>query len=420
MTRPDDQSDALTVDQLTIDEDELVAITRRLVRCPGTNPPGEELARALELAAIARELGLEVELTQVAPGRPNVTVTLPATASVGAPGNGSDDGPGDEHGALLLLGHTDVVPLGDGWTREPFGAQLEDGRIYGRGSTDMLGGLVACLVAMAALRRAGTPLTGDVVLVAAVDEEELGLGIRDWIARPLPHLAGCIVAEPTSLQPIVAARGDSYLQIDVRGVAAHAGRPDDGRNAIYGAAAVVTALEQWHADLAAEPLVLDGMVGAATLNVGTIRGGQATSTVPPHCVVDVDRRLLPGEDPAQVLAEARRRIDALDLPSRGLSVECAMTMDMPGFATDPSGPFVRAVLAALDAAGGPGLPPAGWTAACDGGFVARETGAPVVVLGPGSVTEQAHRPDESVGVDELAVAARCYARVAATVLARRQ
>ena len=69
---------------------------------------------------------------------------------------------------------------------------------------------------------------------------------------------------------------------------------------------------------------------------------------------------------------------------------------------------------------GPGLPPAGWTAACDGGFVARETGAPVVVLGPGSVTEQAHRPDESVGVDELAVAARCYARVAATVLARRQ
>lgn len=380
-----------------IDADELVSLTARLVRCVGVNPPGEEAATARELAAIAAELGLPSELVEVRPGRPNVVVTLP----------------GGSEPALLLLGHTDVVPIGDGWTRDPFGGAVTDGRIYGRGSTDMKGGLAASLVAMAALLRADVRPPGPVMLVAAVDEEENGLGIRSWIDGELPALRGCVVAEPTDLQPIIAARGDSYLTVRVNGRAAHSGNPADGRSAIYGAAAVVAEFERWHDDLARAPRVLDGLVGPATVSVGMIRGGQSTATVPAECVLDVDRRLLPGEDPAQVLAQARALVDALDLPAPDLSVDVEMTMDMPGFATDPADPFVTATLTALDAAGGPGLPPGGWTAACDGGFVARRTGAPVVVLGPGSVTEQAHRPDESVSVAELLVAARCYALLAA-------
>lgn len=384
-----------------IDPDEVVAITQRLLRCPGTNPPGEEEATARELAAIAEELGLRVRLEEAAPGRPNVEVILPGRAV---------DGP-----ALLLLGHTDVVPLGDGWTRDPFGGELADGRIYGRGATDMKGGLAAALVAMATLARAGVRPDGPVVLVAAVDEEENGAGIRHWIAEAptrFPRLRGCIVAEPTDLQPIIAARGDSYLTVRVQGRAAHAGNPADGRNAINGAAAIVAEFERWHADLAADPPVLDGLVGPATLSIGTIRGGQSTAMVAPECVLEVDRRLLPGEDPQAVLEQARERVGRLDLAARELTATVEMTMDMPGFATDVDHEFVRATLAALDAAGGPGLPPGGWTAACDGGFVARDTGAPVVVLGPGSVTGQAHRPDESVGVDELLIATRAYALLA--------
>lgn len=383
-----------------LDEEDLLSVARALVRVPGTNPPGEEGARAAVLAAVCRERGLEVEVDEVAPERPNLLATLP-----GGPGRG-----------LLLLGHTDVVPLGEGWTVDPFGAEVRDGRLHGRGSADMLGGLAACVASMDALRRSGVELTGPVALAALVDEEETGLGVRRFV-RELDGSAwaGCLVAEPTDLRTIVAARGDCYLEIEVRGVAAHSGNPADGRNAVYGAALIVTDLERWHHELAdrAHPLV-----GPPTVSVGILHGGRATSTVPDHCRISVDRRLLPGEDAASVLAEVRERVDRLDLPSRGLSAEVSMPMDMPGFETPLDDPFVATADGALADSGGPGLPPGGWTAACDGGFVARDHGLPVVVQGPGSVAEQAHRPDESVAVDELVLAARAYVLTALRLLTR--
>ncbi len=384
-----------------ISADELVELTRLLVAAPGENPPGGEAATAKVLAAAAEERGLTVELVDVETDRPNVSVALPAA-----------DGPG-----LLLLGHTDVVPVGEEWTVPPLGGVLRDGRLFGRGSTDMKGGLAACVVAMAALRTAGVALAGPVLLSAVVDEEETGKGIRHFLAQraatgATPHL-GCVVAEPTDLQTIVAARGDAYLEVFVTGRAAHSGNPSDGANAVYGAAAVISELERWHHELAerAHPLV-----GPPTWSVGLVQGGTGASTVPATCSVVVDRRLLPAEEPATVLAETRSRVERLDLPARGLDVEVRMTMDMPGFETPGDHPFVSAVDAALADAGGPALPLGGWTAACDGGYVARDEGVPVVVLGPGSVQSQAHRADESVGVDELVIAARTYALAALRLL----
>jgi acetylornithine deacetylase len=374
-----------------VDADELVALTQALVCAPGENPPGDEAATAAVLTTACRERGLEVAESLVAPARPNLSATLPG-------GNG----PG-----LLLLGHTDVVPVGEGWTVDPFGGEVRGGRLYGRGSTDMKGGLAACLAAMDAVRRAGIELTGPVELAALVDEEEAGLGIRHYVASAdRSRFAGCIVAEPTDLQTIIAARGDSYIDVRVHGAAAHSGRPDDGRSAIYGAAAVITDLQHWHAELAelAHPLV-----GPPTWSVGLVSGGQGTSIVPAEAHLSADRRLLPGEDPDAVLAEVRDRIARLGLERQGLSVEVSMPMSMPGFETPSDHPFVTVTDQAMADAGGPGLPLGGWTAACDGGFISRDLGVPTVVLGPGSVNGQAHRANESVGVDELVTAARAYA-----------
>jgi acetylornithine deacetylase/succinyl-diaminopimelate desuccinylase-like protein len=378
-----------------IDEDLLVRTTQSLLRATGQNPPGDEAATVAALSAAAIELGLEVVASRVKPGRDNLSVVL-------AGGNG----PG-----LLLLGHTDVVPIGDGWTRDPFGGELVDGRIYGRGASDMKGGVAAALVALAALR--DVELTGPVELAALVDEEETGKGIRAYVESVDRSFLGCITAEPTDLQTIIGARGDSYLRVAIHGRASHAGNPDGGANAIYGAAAVVAEIERLHQELAASPHPL---LGPATWSVGQIDGGTGGSIVPAECVVVADRRLLPGESPDVVLADLRSRVEGLGLTERGLTFELEMPMEMPAFETAPSADLVRVTDAALSDAGGPGLPLGGWTAACDGGFIARDLGVPVVVLGPGSVTDQAHRPDESVAVDELLIAARTYALTALRLL----
>jgi acetylornithine deacetylase/succinyl-diaminopimelate desuccinylase-like protein len=380
-----------------IDEDQLIELTRSLLRARGQNPPGEEAATVAVLAEAAAELGLEVCQVPVQPGRHNARITLPGGT-----------GPG-----LLLLGHTDVVPVGDGWTRDPFGAAIEGGRIYGRGASDMKGGLAAALSAMAALRGAG--LGGPVELAALVDEEEKGTGIRAYVAsEPAASFVGCIVAEPTDLQTIVGARGASYVYVAIHGTACHAGDPDAGANAIYGAAAVVAEIERLHAELAGHRHPL---LGAATWSVGQITGGTGGSVVAADCLVVADRRLLPGESPATVLGDLRGRLETLRLAERGLTVEVSMPMEMPAFETPSDSPLARAVGAAVADVGGPTLPPGGWTAACDGGFVARDLGVPVVVLGPGSVADQAHRPDESVAVGELVTAARSYALTALRLLA---
>lgn len=386
-----------------INRDDVTELTQHLVQAPGTNPPGEETASVAALTRACAHRGLTVRHTEVLPERENVEVLLP-----GGPGPG-----------LLLLGHTDVVPVGEGWSLDPFSGTLRDGRVYGRGATDMKGGLAACVVAMAALQRAEVTLSGPVELAALVDEEETGHGIRHYIAgRDRSGFAGCIVAEPTDLQTIIAARGDAYFEFTVRGRPAHSGNPDDGVNAIYGATTLVADLRTWHAEMIAQPHPL---AGPPSWSVGQISGGTGTSIVPAECTVLADRRLLPGEDAEDVCRRVLDRVAGLSLgpADAAPTIKVELTMAMPGFETAADHPLVRTVDTALAAAGGPGLPVGGWSAACDGGFVARDAGVPVVVLGPGSVSAEAHRVDESVAVDELVVAARTYALTAMRLLGGR-
>ncbi|GAA1882843.1 M20 family metallopeptidase [Williamsia serinedens] len=383
-----------------VDAAQIVAVTTALVEAPSVNPGGTEGEAVAVLRAAAERVGATVEVREVAPGRPNLVATLPG-----------GDGPG-----VMFLGHSDVVPPGPGWTDDPFAARVSDGRIVGRGSTDMKGGLAAIVAAMDALR--GENLSGPVQLVCTVDEEEHGIGVRDLVGGPDAYplhpggYAGCVVAEPTAMETVIACRGASYIEIEIRGRAAHSGRPADGRNAIDAATKVIDIIRADHDAMQAD---LDPLLGAGTWNVGTITGGQGISAVAPNCSIGIDRRLMPDEDADAIAENLRAEVRRHGIDSDGIEVDIAVTMSMPGFRTAPDHPFVRAAVDAVTAVGAH-TSIGGWTAACDGGFVSRDLGVDCIVLGPGDITGQAHQPDESVAVDDLVTAARAYAVLALRLL----
>ncbi|MFW0787723.1 M20 family metallopeptidase [Gordonia sp. CPCC 206044] len=375
-------------------------LTASLVEAPSENPGGTEAATVDVLQKACRSAGFSVGTREVAPQRPNLVATLAA-----------GDGPG-----LMFLGHSDVVPAGPGWSTDPYRVHWADGRLRGRGTTDMKGGLAAAVIAMQALSHAsayGIELSGPVQLVCTVDEEEHGLGVRDFVAQQPEHsFAGCIVAEPTDLAIVRGCRGASYIEIDITGRAAHSGRPADGRSAIEAAASIVDLIRFDHRQLA---MTADDLLGSGTWNVGLIQGGQGISVVAPTCYLGVDRRLMPDEDPHRIAEQLRKEIRDSAIDTDGVEVDVRVTMEMPGFATSADHPLVTTAVSSVTDAGR-STSVGGWTAACDGGFVSRDLGIPTIVLGPGDINAEAHQPDESVAIADLETAARAYALAALRLL----
>lgn len=382
-----------------IDADEIVELAARLIDAGGENPGGTEESVVAVLAEHCEALGFDVEVEDVAPGRPNIVV------SVG----------GCEDAGILFVGHSDVVPAGGGWSTDPFVATSSGGRLFGRGACDMKGGLAAVVVAMAALKRCGALGSAPVSLACLVDEEDTGLGIRHFVtAERKRTYSQCVVAEPTDLVTITGCRGAANLEITVTGRSAHAGRPSNGRNAVSAAARIVVLIDSTAEDLRSHA---HPTLGAATWNVGTIDGGTGTSMVADRCTITADRRLLPGEEAGDVAASLYEDIVAAGIVTDGIDVTITVPMEMPGFLTSADAKIVdTAVTAVADATGHAGTDV--WTASCDGGFVARDMGIPTVVLGPGEIETQAHQPDESVAVQQLCDSARAYALLASRILAR--
>lgn len=379
-----------------INGEQITADTCELIRGRGENPGDTEGETVRRLAAILTREGAIVTQQELAPDRPNLRAVW-----------GPEDGP-----AVVFLGHSDVVPAGEGWTADPFEPRLEEGAIIGRGATDMKGGIAAVIAACSALARERPDLRLE--LLCTVDEEDRSQGVQLSLELdpPREYLA-CIVAEPTDLDIVIGCRGASNLIIEATGASAHAGRPSDGVSAIYAASQVVETVRGLHT--AAQLGARDPLLGGPTWNVGTIEGGTGTSMVPRACTITIDRRTMPGENPHEILdallsdVRASLKHAAFDGHER---VELAGTVDMvmPGFRTDPESPLVHAATRALAAVD---VEPrvTGWTAACEGGYMAAHHGCPTIILGPGDINTQAHQPDERVDIVDLVAAARAYARI---------
>ena len=392
----------------SIDGEGVVRLLRELVAAPSENPPGEEAAVVAVLRHWLERAGLAVTVDEVGPGRPNLSVVL-------------GDGPGP---VLLLNAHTDTMPAGDGWTRDPFGGTVEAGRLYGRGACDAKGGLAAMVGAILAVRNARIRLSGRVVLDAVIDEEADAAGTRRTLERRR-QADWAIVAEPTDLSVVRLGTGQVDLEVEVRGRAAHGSTPEIGRNAISDAAALVAAIEADNTRLEA---LVHPCIGPASWSVGTIKGGIQTSIVPASCRMTVDRRLLPGQRTEEATLDLDRIIEQVRAGRPGMDARCRSLLEIPAFETPADAPVARALLQAVhdvgrdpeqgDSATGRGSE-ARATSRGSGGFAGMRAtsdaawlvvaGIPTVVFGPGSITESAHRPDEFVPLAEVFAATRAVA-----------
>ena len=274
---------------------EPLALARALVATPSVNPELEESgageAAVAELTAgWLRAWGLSVEMFEVAPGRWNVVGRL----------GGKGTGP-----TLLLNGHLDTVGVA-AMSVDPFGAELREGRLWGRGSCDMKGGVAALLAATARVARESP--SGELIVALTADEEHASLGMEALVGSGMKADAA-VVCEPTGLAVMPAHKGFVWVEVDFRGRAAHGSLPEAGVDAIEHAGLYLTALGALRTRLRTrEPHPL---LGRGSFHAGTIDGGSAPSVYPDACQLVLERRTLPGENPAGIIEEFQAVLDGL-------------------------------------------------------------------------------------------------------------
>jgi succinyl-diaminopimelate desuccinylase len=367
--------------------DGVVELTRELVRSDTINPPGNEARAAEGLAARLEAAGLDVTAHELGgPERLSLVARLAGRDS-GAP-------------ALCLTGHLDTVPLGGGdWSREPLVGEADGDRLYGRGTSDMKGGVAAIVVAAERVAALGRGRAGlEVVLCAA---EETGCeGAQQLAASGALGRAGAVlVAEPTTNEPCVAHKGVVWLDALATGRTAHGSAPHLGENAIHKLARAVTRLEGFAFEAEEHPLL-----GAPTLNVGTIQGGININSVPDRARAGLDVRTVPalGAD------EVARQLAA----AAGDDVRLETRLALDPVDTDPEDPWVAEVFDAMAPLVGGRPEPRGLRYFTDAAaLLPAYGGPPCVICGPGDA-DQAHVTDESCSIAALETAAEGFFEIA--------
>lgn len=360
-----------------------VKIAQDLVRLESMNPPGNETGPIDYLSALLEGAGLSCTVSSFAPGRPSLVARLP----------GTPDRP-----PLCFTGHVDVVPLGTkDWQFAPFCGDIADGKLLGRGSSDMKAGIAAFVDAVLAVKN--QPLSRGILLVITAGEETGCEGAahlaRSGLLEPA-HLL--IVAEPSSNEMILAHKGSLRLVISASGKTAHSSMPHLGDNAIYKVAAWIRSLEDFGFDTGEHPLL-----GRSTLAVTTVSGGLNINSIPDSATFTVDFRTIPAERHADLVARVR------DLLGPGASV--SVVTDVPGFSTAPDHPAIAPVKAAFADAYGSQPVPRGAPYFTDASVLTYALGdVPTVVIGPGEMA-QAHQTDEFCFVGRIDEARTIYADI---------
>jgi succinyl-diaminopimelate desuccinylase len=364
---------------------EVIELTRELIALDTVNPPGNEAPAARLVGKLLEANGFDVDYIPYGENRLHV---------VAQKGCGRNSLP------VIFTGHFDTVPLGAvSWKTDPLGGEIKDGKIYGRGSSDMKGGVAAMVVAAIRAFEEGTPPEGVRLLLTAAEETGCQ-GAKHLVStyKKMGRTQGIVVGEPTANIPAIGHKGGLYLNLKTKGKTAHSSMPHLGENAIYKAARAILKVEKFDFGKEEDPLL-----GFSTLNVGKMQGGINLNSVPDHAEFTIDARTTTKVEHHKLLERLTNEL--------GEEVAIEVLVDLQAVSTDESDSFVQSVYAACGIQTGQAGFPKSLPYLTDGAVLQPAySGTPTVILGPGQ-PEMAHKTDEFCYTENIEKAVEIYKNI---------
>lgn len=377
---------------------EEVRLTREMVRIESSNPGAYEGAMAEFVYGWLRQnTSARVTLEPVHPGRDNVAAVLRGASRARN---------------LTYICHMDTMPAGEGWEHPPFGGEIVDGKLYGRGSCDMKAGLAAAMIAFRNISRLEKPLAFDFQLIATVNEEDAMTGAEQAVRDGLVNADSCVLdAEPTDGRIQAGHKGKTWFELTTRGRTCHASMPQRGCDAIAAMAEIITGVRR-----RLETLPVHPEMGPCTAVFGTIQGGWNPYIVPDVCRATLDLRLTPPTTNARSEALVREAVAEGLAAVPGVSCDCEVTARRPAIERDDGSFLLARLREAAEEVTGEEVPVDFFPGYTDTAVIAAMTGCRnCMSYGPGSL-EQAHRPDEFVPCREITRSAAVMTRLAEKIL----
>lgn len=365
----------------------MLELLKKLINAPSTQKTGE-INAANVLADYFKSHNVTCHIDIWDNSRANCTATVTSTG---------------EKPALLFAAHLDVVPPGDEeWQFPPFSGDRQDGKILGRGATDMKAGIAATAAAIVETLNEQADLKGDIIFTATAGEETDSCGIKRFMqnhAKNLPPLAGIIIPEPTNFQVVTAHRGILWLKITTKGKTAHGSTPDLGINAITHMTKLLNHLENFRLQHQ-----LHRRLGECSMSINRIKGGNATNVIPDNCSINIDIRTLPDQPHQQIIDQFEDIFSKLKQNNTDFDAKIEIERSVPAMESDDNSPFIKRF---CEVTGVKNTSVVGYTT--DASFMT-DLNVPIAIFGAGEA-KICHKPNEYIEIADIEKAKQHFKKI---------
>ncbi len=380
---------------MNIQREGAIELLQSLIRINSVNPPGNELEVAEALVEYAKDAGFNPEMKKLSSNRANVVIHLEGKDSKRAP--------------LILSGHLDTVPIGyNRWEQDPYSGKIVDGKLFGRGASDMKSGVAALVEAMVLLKKSGVVPGADIIFVGTAGEEVDCIGASKLIEDGTIKNAGAmVIAEPSNGEVFSAHKGALWLEIKTFGKTAHGSMPNQGTNAITHMNELINKLKEYKFSYQNEHHLL----GKPTLNISTIDGGVKTNVVPDQCTMTIDIRSIPEVSHESVINDMHHILDDLGNEIESFNAELNVKNNLPAVGNAKNDNFVQLALDVNHELNGVAREEKGANYYTDGSIFGPSLNIPIIIHGPGD-EKLAHQPNEYVEIEQYIKAIAYYIELA--------